>query len=42
MKAIAGLCTASVLSLLLHALHSGSSLSALPDPRRTPSAVNVA
>ena len=42
MKAIAGLCKASVLSLLLHALHSGSSPSALPDPRRTPGAVNPA
>jgi hypothetical protein len=28
--------------LLLHALHSGSSPSALPDPRRTPGAVNPA
>jgi hypothetical protein len=42
MKAIAGLCKASVLSLLLHALHSGSGPSALPDPRRTPGAVNPA
>jgi hypothetical protein len=41
MKAIAGLCAASVLSLLLHALHSGSSPSALPDPRRTPGAVDA-
>jgi hypothetical protein len=40
MKAIAGLCAASVLSLLLHALHPGPS--ALPDPHRTPGAINPA